>query len=361
MSIDKESKTEQPTQRRLQDAQNKGDVPRSKDLVSSIALLFSLFFFALFMPSFTSTISTFTKKYLGRVAELDVTESTVVIFGKDFFWTYLKLVMPFFLMLISVILLMEVIQGGGLRLVVENMRIKWEKVFFLSQIPRGLKKILASTEALFDLVKSLVKVVCIGVIAYIIVAGEIPVLLQLPHKKLTEILQIMGSIFVKLTFYIAIFLLALAVLDYLWQKFRYTQKLRMSKQDVKDEYKQTEGDPQIKGRQKQIHYQWAMRRMMAEVPEADVVITNPTHYAIALKYEYKKMHSPQLVAKGKDLIAERIKEVAREHNVPIVENPPVARSIFDAVELFQFIPGEFFKPVAEILAYIYKLKGKRFS
>jgi len=135
----------------------------------------------------------------------------------------------------------------------------------------------------------------------------------------------------------------------------------MSKQDKKDEYKQTEGDPKVKGKQKQIQFQWAMQRMMSEVPQADVVITNPTHYAVVIKYEFKKMQSPKLLAKGKNLIAENIKEVARKNNVPIVENPPVARAVFAGVEIGQFIPEELFKPVAEILAYIYKLKGKRLN
>lgn len=361
MATDKESKTEQPTSRRLQDAKKKGDLPRSKDLVASVSLLFTILFFALFMPYLAKISTGFTVKYLGRVGELELTDATVHLFGKDFFMTYLKLLLPIFVLLIAVALFMEIAQGGQIRWVPDNLKIKWEKVFFLSQIPQGLKKILGSVEALFELGKSLVKVACIGLIAYWVISAEVPVLFDLPKKTLIEILQFMGSIFLKLAFYITIFLLVISVADYLFQRYRYTEKLKMSKHDVKDEFKQTEGDPQIKGKQKQIQFQWAMQRMMAEVPEADVVITNPTHYAVALKYEYKKMESPQLLAKGKDLMAERIKEVARENNIPIVENPPVARSVYANVEILQYIPGDLFKPVAEILAYIYKLKGKKFN
>jgi flagellar biosynthetic protein FlhB len=361
MAIDKEGKTEEPTGRRLEDTKKKGDVPRSRDLVSSIGLLFTIFFFVLFMPYFGSTLVMFMRKYFNSAADWTITASTASSYGGDFFGIYLKLVLPLFMLLIIVAFMVEVVQNGGIKIISENLRVKWEKFFVFAEIPRGLKKILGSAEALFELFKSLVKVVAIGFIAYISIAGDIPALLQLPGMPVGDILNKMGLVLLKLTFAVTLFLLVLAVLDYLWQRFRYKKKLKMSKQDIKDEFKQTEGDPQIKSRQRQIQFRWALRRMMAEVPEADVVITNPTHYAAALKYEYKKMQSPKLVAKGKDLIAERIKQVAREHDVPIVENPPVARAVYASVDIGEFIPRELFKPIAEILAYIYKLKGKKVS
>jgi len=359
MASDKESKTEDPTQRRLQDAEKKGDIPRSKDLVSAISLVSILLFFALFVPFMGSTLIAFCRKYFGGASELVLTDASIFIVGKDFFYAFLKIMMPLFLLLFVIVVLMEVVQGGSVRIIGSNLHIKWEKLNILAEIPKGLKKILISAEALMELGKSILKVIAIGFIAYFVIAGIIPDLLRLPDQSLSDILKVMGSVFFKLTAAIAIFLLILSVADYLWQKFRYKKRLKMSKQDVKDEFKQTEGDPQIKSKQRQIQFQWAMRRMMAEVPEADVVITNPTHYAVALKYEFKKMQSPQLVAKGQNLIAENIKELAREHHVPIVENPPLARAIFTSVEINEFIPEKLFKPVAEILAYIYKLKGKK--
>ena len=359
MAIDKESKTEEPTDRRLSEAEKKGDLPRSREMVASIGLLFTILFFAIFMPYFGNVLVIFMRKYLSGAGEWTLSETTAPGYGRDMFGAFIQLVLPLFVLLIAVALMMEVIQGKGIKIISENIRVKWEKFAVMSEFIKGIKKVVFSAESLFELAKSIVKVIAIGLIAYFSIRGDIPVLLQLPRLSLGEIINRMGMVLLKLTLVITLFLLSLSVLDYLWQKHRYRQKLRMSKQDIKDEFKQTEGDPLIKSKQRQIQFRWALRRMMAEVPEADVVITNPTHYAVALKYEIKKMQSPKLVAKGKDLIAERIKQVAKENDVPIVENPPVARAVFDAVEIGEFIPHKLFKPIAEILAYIYKLKGKK--
>lgn len=356
---EKEGKTEEPTSRRLEEAHKKGDIPRSKDLGAAVSLFATLIFMVLFMPFFSTTSLAVFKKYFSQAGQTNITESSSYILGKEIFNTYLSLVIPLFLLLVVVAVVMEVIQAGSIQLLAERIQIKWEKVFFIGEIPKGLKKIMMSVEALTELVKSIVKTLIIGLIAYYSLRGQVENLMTLPFRPLGDILDMMGTIFLKLSFNIILFLLALSVVDYLWQRFQYTKKLKMSKQDIKDEYKNAEGDPQIKARQKRIQYQWAMRRMMAEVPKADVVITNPTHFAVALKYESKKMHSPMLVAKGQDLIAENIKKIARENKVPVVENPPVARALFDAVEIGDFVPDHLFKPVAEVLAYIYKLKGKK--
>ena len=359
MATEKENKTEKPTDRRLSEARKHGDIPRSKDLVDAVGLFLSILFFIYYIPFFSKTVLAFWRNYLGKVGELTVTATNLPLFGKDFYFTFLKLVLPVFFLLITVVLIMEAVQGGGIKIIPENIRIKWEKVFFFSQIISGLKKVLISTEALFELFKSVVKIISIGVIAYFSIRNEVPVILGLSEKTIEDILSVMGRIFLKLSFNIVIFLLAVAFLDYLWQYFQYMKKLKMSKQDIKDEFKQMEGDPQIKARQKRIQFQWAMRRMMSEVPHADVVITNPTHFAVALKYESKKMKSPKLLAKGQDLVAFKIREIALENKVPIVQNPPVARAVYETVEIGGYIPEDLFKPVAEILAYIYKLKGKR--
>ncbi|MCP5053658.1 MAG: flagellar biosynthesis protein FlhB [bacterium] len=359
MATDKESKTEEPSSRRLQEAEGKGDIPRSKDMTSAVALFATLIFFILYMPFFSSTSIAFWKKSFSRAAEVTLTINSTHGIVKDFFETFMILVVPLFVLLFLVALMVEVVQGGGIKIVGERLRIQWDKVFFLSKIPQGLKKVVLSVQALAELIKGVVKVIVIGFIGYYTIASDVPAILSLPSKPLGDILDLMAKVFIKLSFNIILFLLILAVLDYLWQKHQYTKKLKMSKQDLKDEFKQAEGDPKVKGKQKQIQFKWAMQRMMQEVPEADVVITNPTHYAVALKYEIKKMQSPKLLAKGKNLVALKIKEIAEKHHVPVVENPPVARAVFGSVEIGEFIPEQLFKPVAEILAYIYKLKGKK--
>lgn len=359
MAVDREEKTEQPTERRKEEAQKKGDVPRSRDITSAVGLLLTILFFAIFMPYFGKTMTAYWKKYFNRLGEMTVSQASLNTLGSEFFQTFLLLVVPLFILLILVAFMVEIIQAGGLKIVPENVKIKWEKVFFLAEIPKGLKKVLISAEAMMELFKSIVKVTVIGLVAYLVLRAEIPALLKLPDTSLENNIRVMGQLFLRLAFYIALIMLALAVLDYFWQRHRYNQKMKMSKQDIKDEFKQAEGDPLTRARQRRIQYQWAMRRMMAEVPHADVVITNPEHYAVALKYESKKMKAPQLVAKGADLLAQKIKETAREHHVPIVENPPLARAVYESVALDEFIPAALFKPIAEVLAYIYKLKGKK--
>lgn len=157
---------------------------------------------------------------------------------------------------------------------------------------------------------------------------------------------------------IAAALLVLAVLDYMYQKYEHEKSLKMSKQDVKDEYKKMEGDPLIKGKIRERQRRMALQRMMQEVPKADVIITNPTHFAVALKYDGSQMEAPQVVAKGQDFVALRIKEIAKEHGVVTIENKPLARALFQRAEIGDMIPGDLFQAVAEVLAYVYKLQGK---
>jgi len=354
-SKESQGKTEQPTGKRLADAKKKGDVPRSTELNNSMLLFFALMFFALFFPFLGKSITGVMREYIGTSAQISINLPVVKgIFDRSLF-LYVKLLVPLFIVLISIIVLLNIIQAGGFKIIGENLKIKFDKF----NVIKGLKKLVFSMNALFELIKSVIKVIIIGTIAYYTIKGELVDIMALPSYKFLKILSFMGGVFFKLAFNIIIFLLALSILDYIWQKYQYMKKLKMSKDDIKDEYKQMEGDPKIKGKRKQKQFEMAMSRMMAEVPKADVIITNPTHYAVALEYKYKKMTSPKLVAKGKNLIAEKIKKVGRENNIPIVENPPVARGIYASVEVNAFIPSELFKPVAEILAYIYKLKGKK--
>ncbi len=355
MSAEKQGKTEQPTGKKLSDAKKKGDVPRSMELNNAMLLFISLIFFSLFLPYLGKSIIGNIKKYLTFSDNLSINIPVITKIFDDSLWLYVKLLVPLFVVLISVIVLLSILQAGGFKIISENLKIKFDKF----NIIKGLKKLMFSINAIFELIKSIVKVIIIGFIAYYTIKDELFNIVELPNFELSVILSFMGKVFFKLAFNIIIFLLVLSVLDYIWQRYQYMKKLKMSKDEIKDEYKQVEGDPKIKGKRKQKQFEMAMSRMMSDVPKADVIITNPTHYAVALEYKYKKMASPKLIAKGKDLIAERIKKIAKENKIPIIENPPIARSIYSAVDINTFIPSELFKPVAEILAYIYKLKGKK--
>ena len=222
---------------------------------------------------------------------------------------------------------------------------------------KGIKR-LFSTRALIELLKSVLKISLIGTVTTMILWINISNVLSLSFKSPWAALITVSKLTVLMGIAASIVLLFIAVLDYFYQKFEYEKNLKMSKQDIKDEYKNTEGDPLIKSKIKQRQREMAMRRMMQEVPQADVVITNPTHYAIALKYDEETMDAPKVVAKGTDFIAQKIKLIAKENDVVMVENRPLARAMYDQVEIGQRIPDEFFKAVAEVLAYVYRVKRK---
>jgi flagellar biosynthetic protein FlhB len=230
---------------------------------------------------------------------------------------------------------------------------KWEKVSPIKGLGR-----LFSMRSIMEFLKGLIKITIIGIISYHSVKDEVIKLEQLPAYEMAELLRIIKTLIVRMLIGICIALFFIAILDYLYQRFEYRKNLRMSKQEIKDEYKQQEGDPHVKQRIRSIRMERARKRMMAAVPTADVVLTNPTHYAVALKYDMEKMKAPVVVAKGADRIALKIREIAEENKVPIVRNPPLARALHDNVDIDKEIPYEHYKAVAEVISYIFKMKGK---
>jgi flagellar biosynthetic protein FlhB len=222
---------------------------------------------------------------------------------------------------------------------------------------KGLQR-LFSLQSWVELLKSVCKLLIIGWVAAATIQKELPEIVPLLDKALPDIMAYMFRVSLAIFFKAVLAMFALAALDYFFQRYRYEKRLRMSPQEMKEEYKQTEGDPLIKSRIRSIQREMARRRMMAEVPQADVVITNPTHLAVALRYRNQEMVAPQVVAKGAGLVAEKIKETARRHGIPLVENKPVAQILFKNVDLGQFIPPGAYQVVAEILAYVYRLKNK---
>lgn len=345
-------KTEKATPRKRQEVRGKGQVAKSADVNTALVML--VVFLVLYFSGthYKEQVLRFMQQSLEQYTLIDLTIDSV----HRIFLTLLKnvamLVAPIFLAAIAAACLANFLQVGFL-FTTEPLKINWSR---LDPI-QGFRRLI-SLRALVELLKSLLKISVVGLVTFAFLWSQLEYILSLTTKSLGATLSTLASLTVKMGLYASFALLFLAIFDYLYQRFEFEKNIRMSKQDIKDEYKKTEGDPLIKSRIKQKQREMAMRRMMQEVPKADVVITNPTHYAVALKYEDGKMDAPIVVAKGVDYVALKIKQLAKEHDVVTVENRPLAQALYRQTEVGDMIPEEFFRAVAEILAYVYRLKRK---
>lgn len=345
-------KTEKATPKKRQDVRKKGQTAKSQDINTAVILLFVFAVLIFLGPSIIQNflnifLMTFEKYFL-----MDLTENSLETIAIETFLQLLKIIAPIFLVAIIAALIANYIQVGVL-FTGEPLKMKLEK---LDPI-KGFKRIF-SLRAIVELVKSILKVSIIGVIGFVFLQNNLPEILNLITSTPANSLAAVASVAGKMGLYMGGALLFIAILDYMYQKYDFEKNIRMSKQDIKDEHKNIEGDPLIKSRIKQRQREIATRRMMEEVPKADVVITNPTHYAVALKYDESKADAPIVVAKGVDFIAQKIKLIAKENDVVTVENRPLARSLYAETEIGQEIPEQFFKAVAEILAYVYRVQKK---
>jgi flagellar biosynthetic protein FlhB len=267
--------------------------------------------------------------------------------GAAFFW----MTMPFLLGLSIVGFAVSVSQVGFM-FSTEALQPKTAKLNPL----KGIKRIFASRRSMIELLKNLVKLIIVGLVTYFAISSVIDQTVLLMDSDVTSILEFFSESVVFIGSKAGIAFLGLALFDFVYQKSEFEKDLRMTKQEVKEESKMMEGDPLIKSRIRSVQKQIAYKRMMHEVPKADVIVTNPTHLAVALKYEPGTMDAPKVVAKGADLIAQKIKDIAKEHGIPIVEDKPLARALYKSVEIGQAIPEKLFQAVAQLLAYIYKMK-----
>ncbi len=348
-----QERTEQATPKRREEARKKGQVARSRELSSVTVLLTGIF--TLFWGSayFYHHLAGILKYYLYEAGIHRVTMGNMQGMGVMAVRQLAVTLLPLFLALVVMSVLANYLQVGTL-VSFEAIAPKFSKLNPLE----GLKR-LFSGQAIMEFAKSMFKLAVVGWIAWDTVSGELPNLLPLIHKTPGSILNYVGSVSFAMFWKVCLVMIMLAVLDFLFQRWEFEKSIRMTKQEVKEEHKQTEGDPMVKSRIRSIQREMAQKRMMAEVPEADVVITNPTRLAIALKYEAGKMDAPQVVAKGSGTIARRIREVARDNGVPVIENRPLAQSLFKMVEVGQAIPETLYKAVAQILAHVYSLRKKR--
>ncbi|UII57426.1 flagellar biosynthesis protein FlhB [Cytobacillus spongiae] len=345
-------KTEKATPKKRQDSRKKGQVAKSQDVNTAVVLL-AIFLFLLFAGGYLNDIIlNLFRHSFDEFIHIQVTEENVYVLFLDILKELVFFLGPIMLVAMIAGVAANYMQFGFL-FSTEAIQFKLEKIDPI----KGFKRIF-SIRAIVELFKSILKISFVGIVTFTVLWLRIDDILILSQKSVGAAMVTLASLTVQMGLFASAALLFLSVLDYLYQKYDFEKNIRMSKQDIKDEYKNSEGDPLIKSKIKQRQREMAMRRMMQEVPNADVVITNPTHYAIALKYDEKKLDAPFVVAKGVDYVAQKIKYIAKENEVMTVENRPLARALYDQAEIGDAIPEEFFKAVAEILAYVYRTKNK---
>ena len=345
-------KTEEPTPKRKREAREKGQVAKSQELNQAFTLLasFSMLYilFSGMMDSLTMEVTSYLD--FDTVVNLDIASSYNILMEAIFYVA--SLVVPVMLASAIMGIVINFSQVGPL-FTGESLKPKLDSL----NIIKGFGK-LFSIKSLVEMVKSVLKIIIIAVIAYIYLRNSITDLITMTEQGLYPALMLIGNLIFKAAVAITIFLVGVGVFDFIYQKWEHKRNLKMSKYEVKQERKEMEGDPQLKQKRKEKQRQMSVNRMMSEVENADVVITNPTHIAVALEFDIKEMDAPKVIAKGEGYVALKIKEKAKELDIEIVENKPLARSLNKMCEIDDFIPEELFEAVAEILAYVYKKENR---
>ncbi|MFK7695821.1 flagellar biosynthesis protein FlhB [Paenibacillus sp. HJGM_3] len=345
-------KTEQATPRKRQDARKKGQVAKSMEVPASLVLLSVLLILFLYGSVMRERIEKLFTVTFTDYMHMELTFSNITLIFAQLMSEGLILLAPLFLIVVVVAFLALYFQVG-LMVTGDPLIPKFDKLDPLKGVANLFK-----LRSVIELIKSILKMSIIGGVVFYTIWKEKQNLIQMAEWPLGQTFAFTGHLILILGLQIAVILLILALFDYFYQKYEFEKSLRMSKDDIRQEYKNTEGDPLIKGKIREKQKRMAMMRMMQDVPKADVVITNPTHFAVAMKYDPQKSDAPVVLAKGMDYIALRIRQVAKENGVVTMENKPLARALYEQVEIGQTIPADLFQAVAEVLAYVYKLKGK---
>lgn len=353
MAGNAQDRTEQATPRRLQEARRKGQVARSTDLTGALCLLAMVALLYAIKDQFFLDLQRYMTRYFSEAAHLQAAEKSPVAILNDASLFSLKLLAPFFGVAILVVIASNLFQVGFL-FSTEALKPKGVSLNPVSGLQR-----MFSSRSLVELVKSVLKFVVIGGITYYLIKSNLGDLLLVFNRSPAGIYQAIIGFILTVAWWGALAYLALSLLDYMYQRYDYNKSLKMSKQEVKEEYRQTEGNPHVKARQREMRRSISMNKIISEVPQATVVVTNPTHLAVALSYRQGEMSAPRVVAKGAGRMAQRIKEIARENGVPVLENKEVARFLYQNVDIDQEIPMEVYQAVAQILALVYRLKAKQ--
>ena len=348
-----EGRTEDPTEHKLRKAREDGKVAKSAEFTSTLVLLFGIATIGLISMYILRTVLDMLRFFLHHSTEMDITRDGGLV--SAFFGYFVRLTLPVLAVAFVAALAGNVVQVGFL-FSVKPITPDFNRI--VPRVGRFFRRALFSGEAAFNLGKSIGKVIIIFAIAFLNVRAEVPRILMLVESPHFLGLKLVGSIAFRIIVQAAIAMLIISIPDYMFQRRQHLESLKMSKQEVKEERKMYEGDPLIKSRLRERMRDLLARNMMQAVPKADVVITNPTHYSVAIEYNRMAMEAPTVTAKGLDNLALRIREVAREHQVPLVENRPLARTLYQEVDIGDGIPERYYEVIAVILAEVYRLNGK---
>ncbi len=347
---DEEEKTEEPTGKKIEDAKKDGNVPKSAEVPGAAILFFSSLYLLFFADSMFLEIKDmmhYIYSFMGSEMDgrLYYTIASTVIY------TMLYALFPLFFIVLFLAVIFNLMQFG---FIVTPLKLELNKINPIS----GFKNIFSAKKAI-EALKLTVKLILIFIVMLIILAILWDDILAMMDKDINASLSSMIELTMYFLLTILLIIIIFAIIDFFFTRHYYFKQLKMSKQEIKDEHKQMDGDPLVKGRIRQIQMKMAKQRMMADVSDADVVVTNPTHYAVALKYDNEKSSAPVVLAKGINFLALKIKDIARESNIPIIEDPALARALYEQLEVEQEIPEVFYKAIAEIFTYIYSLNGKQ--
>jgi flagellar biosynthetic protein FlhB len=349
-----EGRTEDPTEYKLRKAREEGRVAKSQELNGALVLLIPALVLVALAPGMMNTCTEMIRFFLLRSTTTEINDP---VLAQAFLRYFIKLVLPIAASAVLAGLASNLVQNGGFIFSVKPIAINMGKIS--PNFPKYFKRVLFSSEGLFNLAKSLIKVGVIAFVAYLTIRGEVPRLVSMLSTSLWQAIVFVASLAARIILVSAIIFIAISVPDYVFQRRQFIESLKMTRQEIKEEYKQMEGDPLVKSRLRQRMRELLSQNMMVNVPKADVVITNPTHFAVAMQWDRSTMRAPMLTAKGADLQAQRIKQLARENDVPIVENKPLARALYAEVEIGDMIPDEYYQALAVILAKVYALDSRK--
>jgi len=353
-SAEEEGRTEKASEHKLRKAREEGRVAKSQEISAALVMLFPVIALVILAPWYLKKFIEILRFFFDRCTSPEVDLGS---FAYMFFRSMITMILPLGIIAMISGVLANIVQNRGFIFSTKPISPKFSKI--LPKFGEYFKKTLFSGQGAFNVLKSIVKVAFLFTMAFILIKNDLPKLLTLSNVNMWQGISHVAGMVAKLLIIAALFFLVIAIPDYLVQRHQFMESMKMSKQEVKEEYKNLEGDPFVKGRIKQYIRDLMSQNMSQHVAEADVIITNPTHYAIAIKYDREIMQGPMLTAKGVDSVAHRIKEIAKEHDVEIIENKPLARALYAEVQIGDIIPEAYYQVLAIILGQVYKMRAEK--